>query len=162
MSLSIRRAEPTDSALVYALVRELAEYENLQHEIVAMPEDIAAALFAPEPRVYCDIAEWNGEPAGFAVWFLIFSTFSGRFGLYLEDIFVRPPFRRRGIGTALLKRLARHCVEKGYARFEWAVLDWNAPSIAFYESLGATVMHEWKLCRLAGEPLARFGGKDAA
>ncbi len=162
MSLAIRPAQPVDTELVFALIRELAEYESLQHELAAKPEDIAAALFAPEPRVYCDIAEWDGEPAGFAVWFLIFSTFSGRYGLYLEDVFVRMPFRRKGIGTALLKRLAQHCVDKEYARFEWAVLDWNAASIAFYESIGARVMHEWKLCRLTGAALAKFARMDVA
>lgn len=159
--LSIRRAEPADAELVFTLVGELAEYENLQHEVAAKPEDIAAALFAPEPRLFCDIAEWNGAPAGFAVWFLIFSTFSGRYGLYLEDVFVRPAFRRNGIGSALLKRLAQHCVEQGYARFEWAVLDWNAPAIGFYESIGAKIMHEWKLCRLTGAALANFANGAA-
>lgn len=161
MSLAIRRAEPSDTALVYALVCELADYENLQHEMAAKPEDIADVLFAPDPRLFCDIAEWDGLPAGFAVWLLNFSTFRGRHGIYLEDVFVRPEFRGRGIGTALLKRLAQHCVEKDYARFEWAVLDWNAPSIAFYESIGARVMHEWKLCRMSGAALAQFA-KDAA
>jgi GNAT superfamily N-acetyltransferase len=156
MTLSIRRAEPADTELVFALVCELAGYENLQHEIAAKPEDIAEALFAREPRLYCDLAEWNGEPAGFSVWFLNFSTFRGRHGIYLEDVFVRPPFRKRGIGAALLKRLAKRCVENDYGRFEWTVLDWNAPSIAFYESIGAKVMHEWKLCRLTGPALARF------
>ncbi len=156
MTLSIRPAEPADTELVFALVCELAGYENLQHEIAAKPEDIAEALFAREPRLYCDLAEWNGEPAGFSVWFLNFSTFRGRHGIYLEDVFVRPPFRKRGIGAALLKRLAKRCVENDYGRFEWTVLDWNAPSIAFYESIGAKVMHEWKLCRLTGPALARF------
>jgi diamine N-acetyltransferase len=162
MTLTIRSAQPSDADLVFALVCELAEYEHLQHEMVAKPQDIAAALFAPAPRLSCDIAEWNGEAAGFAVWFSSFSTFKGRFGLYLEDLFVRPPFRRKGIGRALLRRLAQHCVEQDYARFEWAVLDWNAPSIRFYESIGARVMHEWKLCRLTGPALAQFARKDAA
>jgi len=161
MTLSIRRAEPGDTALVYALVCELADYENLQHEVAATPEDIAGALFAREPRLYCDIAEWDSEPAGFSVWFLNFSTFRGRHGVYLEDVFVRPPFRKRGIGTALLKRLAKHCVDNDYGRFEWAVLDWNAPSIGFYESIGAKIMHEWKLCRLTGAALARFASEAA-
>ncbi len=156
MTLCIRRAEPADTEIVFALVCELAGYENLQHEIAAKPEDIAEALFAREPRLYCDLAEWNSEPAGFSVWFLNFSTFRGRHGIYLEDVFVRPPFRKRGIGAALLKRLAKRCVENDYGRFEWTVLDWNAPSIAFYESIGAKVMHEWKLCRLTGPALARF------
>lgn len=162
MSLTIRPAQPADAALVFALVCELAEYENLQHEVAAKSEDIAAALFAREPRLYCDIAELDGEPAGFSVWFLNFSTFHGRHGIYLEDVFVRSEFRGRGIGTVLLKRLAQHCVEMDYVRFEWAVLDWNAPSIAFYEVIGAKVMSEWKLCRLSGAALAQFARKDAA
>jgi GNAT superfamily N-acetyltransferase len=157
-SLLIRAAVPADATLVFALVRELAEYENLQGEVAATPEAIAAALFAPEPRLYCDIAEWNGEPAGFAVWFLNYSTFRGRHGLYLEDLFVRPQFRGHGIGKALMARLARHCVEQGMARFEWAVLDWNKPSIAFYKSIGAQVMDEWRICRLSGQALADFAG----
>src|SRR5579885_1325352 len=125
MTLSIRRAEPGDIDLVFALVCELAEYEHLTHEVAAKREDISAALFAREPRLFCDIAEWGGEPAGFSVWFLNLYNFSGRHGVYLEDVFVRPAFRGRGIGTALLKRLARHCVENDYGRFEWTVLDWN-------------------------------------
>jgi GNAT superfamily N-acetyltransferase len=156
MTLTIRGAVPSDTDLVFALVCELADYENLQNDVAAKPEDIASALFAREPRLFCDIAEWDGEPAGFSVWFLNFSTFRGRHGIYLEDVFVRPPFRGRGIGTALLKRLAKHCVDNDYGRFEWTVLDWNAPSISFYESIGAKVMHEWKLCRLTGAALARF------
>ena len=156
MTLFIRRAVPADTALIFALVCELADYENLQHEIDATPEEIAKALFAPEPRIHCHVAEWDGEPAGFAVWFLNFSTFRGRHGIYLEDVFVKPDFRGRGIGTALMRRIAQTCVEQGYARFEWAVLDWNAPSIGFYESIGASVMSEWKLCRLSGPALARF------
>ena len=162
MSLSIRRAEPADAALVYELVCALADYEKLRHEVDATPEEIAKALFAPEPRLYCDLAEWNGEAAGFAVWFLNFSTFRGRHGIYLEDVFVRPEFRGRGIGKALMQTLAQTCVDKGYARFEWAVLDWNAPSIAFYESLGADIKGEWKLCRMSGPALARFAGRAPA
>ena len=161
MSLSIRRARPADAALVFALVRELADYEKLTHEVDATPQDLSKALFAPEPKLYCDIADWSGEPAGFAVWFLNFSTFRGRHGIYLEDVFVRPQFRGRGIGKALMQALAKTCVDNGYARFEWAVLDWNAPSIAFYESIGAKMMHEWKLCRLTGAALAQFAGEAA-
>lgn len=161
MSLAIRRAAPADAALVFALVCELADYENLQHEVDATPEEIAKALFSPEPRVYCDVAEWDGEPAGFAVWFLNFSTFRGRHGVYLEDVFVRPEYRGRGIGKALMQKLARTCVDEGYARFEWAVLDWNAPSIAFYRSIGAEIKGEWKLCRMSGPALANFAGRGA-
>ncbi len=159
MSLSIRRAEPADAALVYELVCALAVYEKLRHEVDATPEEIAKALFAPEPRLYCDLAEWNGEAAGFAVWFLNFSTFRGRHGIYLEDVFVKPDFRGRGIGKALMRHLARTCVDNGYARFEWAVLDWNAPSIAFYESIGAEIKGEWKVCRMSGPALAKFAGQ---
>lgn len=156
MSLAIKAARREDSALVFALVRELAEYEKLSAEVDASEAQIAGALFAREPKLFCDIAEWDGQPAGFAVWFLNFSTFRGRHGVYLEDVFVRPAFRGRGIGKALLAQLARRCVERGYARFEWAVLDWNEPSIAFYKSIGAQVMDEWKICRLSGEALASF------
>ncbi len=159
MSLTIRAARPDDSALIFSLVRELAEYEKLSHEVDATEEMIAAALFGDAPRLYCDIAEWDGQPAGFAVWFLNFSTFRGRHGIYLEDVFVRPAFRGRGIGKALLMRLARRCVDEGWARFEWAVLDWNAPSIAFYKSIGAQVMDEWKVCRLSGDALSRFAAQ---
>jgi GNAT superfamily N-acetyltransferase len=160
VSLAIRAARRQDSALIFALVRELAEYEKLSNEVDATEDMIAAALFAPTPRLYCDIAEWDGAPAGFAVWFLNFSTFRGRHGIYLEDIFVRPAYRGRGIGKALMARLARACVDEGWARFEWAVLDWNVRSIAFYQSIGAEVMDEWKVCRLSGEALNRFGAED--
>jgi GNAT superfamily N-acetyltransferase len=161
VSLSIRAARPDDTALIFALVCELADYENLQGEVDATPEEIALALFAPEPRLYCDIAEWDGAPAGFAVWFLNFSTFRGRHGLYLEDLYVRPEMRQRGIGKALMRRLAQHCVERKLARFDWAVLDWNAPSVAFYKSIGAQVMDEWKICRLSGAALAGFAKQGA-
>jgi diamine N-acetyltransferase len=156
MSLAIRAAAPADSALIFALVRELADYEKLAGDVNATPEAIAAALFSAQPRLFCDIADWNGEPAGFEVWFLNFSTFRGRYGIYLEDIFVRPPFRNKGIGKALMARLAKRCVDEGWARFEWAVLDWNAPSIAFYKSIGAQVMDEWRICRLSGQALQDF------
>jgi GNAT superfamily N-acetyltransferase len=162
VSLTIRAARPDDTALIFALVCELADYENLQGEVDATPEEIARALFAPEPRLYCDIAEWDGAPAGFAVWFLNFSTFRGRHGIYLEDLFVRPEMRKRGIATALMRRLAQHCVERKLARFDWAVLGWNAPSIAFYKSIGAQVMDEWKICRLSGAALAGFAKQGAA
>ena len=161
MSLVLRAAAPADAALIFALVRELAEYEKLAGEVAATEQQIAAALFGSEPRLFCEIAEWSGEPAGFAVWFLNFSTFRGRHGIYLEDLFVRPAFRKRGIGKALMARLAKRCAEEGYARFEWAVLDWNAPSIAFYRSIGAQVMDEWKICRLSGDALQAFAGEGA-
>ncbi|MBR0869305.1 GNAT family N-acetyltransferase [Bradyrhizobium tropiciagri] len=154
MSLAIRRARPDEAGLVLSLVRELAAYEKLLHEVHASEADIAEALFGANPRLYCDIAEWNGEPAGFAVWFVNFSTFAGRHGIYLEDLFVRPALRGNGIGKALLVHLAKECRAQGFARLQWAVLDWNAPSIAFYKSLGAELMDEWTLCRVSGEALA--------
>jgi GNAT superfamily N-acetyltransferase len=148
---------PGEAALVLAFVRELAAYEHLLDAVDATEAMVEAALFAPNPRAFCDIAEWDGEPAGFALWFANFSSFRGRHGLYLEDLFVRPAYRRRGIGSALFRHLARRCVAQGWTRFEWAVLDWNAPSIAFYRSLGADLMQEWTICRLTGDALARLG-----
>ena len=154
MSLIIRRARPDEAALVLSLVRELAEYEKLLHEVEATEADIADALFGGNPRLFCDIAEWNGEAAGFAVWFINFSTFSGRSGIYLEDLFVRPVQRGKGIGKALLSHLAKECVSNGWSRLQWSVLDWNTPSIEFYKSLGAVLMDEWTVCRIGGPALA--------
>lgn len=162
MSIAIRPARREDAALIFALVRELAEYEKLLDQVDATEQSIARVLFAESPRVFCDIAEWDGEPCGFALWFLNFSSFRGRHGVYLEDLFVRPSHRGRGLGKALLARLARRCVAEGWSRFEWAVLDWNAPSIAFYKSLGATMLEEWRICRVSGEALARLATRAAA
>ena len=136
-----------------SLVRELAEYEKLLHEVEATEAMIADALFCVSPRLFCDIAEWNGEVAGFAVWFINFSTFSGRSGIYLEDLFVRPALRGKRIGKALLSHLAKECVANNWSRLQWSVLDWNAPSIAFYKSLGATLLDEWTICKVAGPAL---------
>ena len=152
-ALAIRRARPDEAGLVLALVRELAEYEKLSHEVEATEAMIADALFGDNPRLFCDIAEWNGEVAGFAVWFINFSTFSGRSGIYLEDLFVRPSLRGNGIGKALLSHPAKVCVTKGWSRVQWSVLDWNEPSIAFYKSLGAVMMDEWTLCKVTGSAL---------
>ncbi|HEY8214762.1 MAG TPA: GNAT family N-acetyltransferase [Methylocystis sp.] len=157
--IHIRPAARDDGALVTSFVRELAEYEKLSHEVEASEDMLTDALFAPSPRVFCDIAESDGAPAGFALWFYTFSSFRGRHGLWLEDIFVRPQFRGGGIGKALLAHLARRCVEEGLGRFEWSVLDWNAPSIAFYEAQGAKLMHEWKICRMTGPALEKFAEK---
>ncbi|HEV7636840.1 MAG TPA: GNAT family N-acetyltransferase [Bradyrhizobium sp.] len=153
MSLTIRRARPGEAGLVLALVRELAEYEKLLHEVEATEAMLDAALFGVSPVLFCEIAEWQGEPAGFAVWFVNFSTFSGRPGIYLEDLFVRPAQRGKGIGRALLAQLARQCVTNGWSRLQWAVLDWNTPSIEFYKSLGAELMDEWTGCRLTDPAL---------
>lgn len=157
MTIAIRAATPADTPLIFDLIRELADYEKLSHAVDATPEMIGEALFGERPRLFCDIAEWNGEAAGLAVWFLNFSTFRGRHGIYLEDLFVRPAYRGKGLGKALMARLAARCVEEGYARFEWSVLDWNAPSIAFYEAIGADVLPDWKFCRMSGDALSSFG-----
>jgi GNAT superfamily N-acetyltransferase len=153
MSLTIRRARPDEVGVVYSLIRELAEYERLLHEVEATEPMIADALFGENPRLFCDIAEWNGEVAGFAVWFINFSTFSGRSGIYLEDLFVRPALRGKGIGKALLTHLAKECVVNDWSRLQWSVLDWNEPSIAFYKSLGAVLLDEWTICKVAGPAL---------
>ena len=151
--LTLRPACAADAPLVLSFIRELAEYEKLAHDVVATQADIEAALFCERPRVFCDIAEQDGAPAGFALWFYTFSTFRGRHGIYLEDLYVRPEHRGAGIGKALLGGLARRCRAEGLARLEWAVLNWNAPSIAFYESLGAQPHDEWTVYRLADEAL---------
>jgi GNAT superfamily N-acetyltransferase len=156
VSLSIRRARPDEGSLIFSLICELAEYEKLSHEVEATEAGIAAALFSDHPRIYCEIAEWNGEGVGFAVWFFNFSTFSGRAGIFLEDLFVRPAFRGKGIGKALLVHLAKLCVDNGWSRMQWSVLDWNTPSIEFYKSLGGEMMDEWKLVRLNGAALSQL------
>jgi GNAT superfamily N-acetyltransferase len=160
MTVAIRPVRPGEAGLVFAFVRELAAYERLLDAVDATEAMIDAALFGPSSRVFCDIAEWAGEPAGFVLWFASFSSFRGRHGLYLEDLFVRPAFRRRGIGSALFRHLARRCIAQGWTRFEWAVLDWNAPSIAFYRSLGADLLTEWTVCRLTGDALTRLGAAE--
>ena len=156
MSITIRRARPGEADLVLSFVRELADYEKLTHELEATAADLDAVLFGENPRLFCEIAEWQSEPVGFAVWFFNFSTFRGRAGIYLEDLFVRPAFRGNGIGKALLVHLARLCVDNNWSRLQWSVLDWNTPSIEFYKSLGAVMMDEWKLARINGEALARL------
>ena len=156
MSLSLRPARPGDAALVLALIRELAEYERLTHEVDASEAAIEAALFGATPRVFCELAEWEDAPAGLAIWFYSFSTFRGRHGIYLEDLFVRPQFRGRGVGRALLASLARRCVAEDLPRLEWSVLDWNEPAIRFYRSLGAVQMDDWTVYRLAGDALERL------
>jgi GNAT superfamily N-acetyltransferase len=153
MSLTIRRARPGEAGLVLSLVRELAAYQKLHHEVEATEAMIDAALFGSNPQLFCEIAEWQGEPAGFAIWFHNFSTFSGRRGIYLEDLFVRPAQRGRGFGKALLVHLAGECVANGWSRLQWSVLDWNRPAIEFYQSLGAELLEQWTICRIDGPAL---------
>ncbi|MFJ1974296.1 GNAT family N-acetyltransferase [Streptomyces sp. NPDC087903] len=155
----IRAATPADVPVIHTLIRELAEYEKALHEVRATPEQLHETLFGDHPAAYAHIATdgTTGEPVGFALWFLNFSTWRGVHGIYLEDLYVRPTARGAGHGKALLTELARLCVARGYQRLEWAVLNWNAPSIAFYESLGARPQTEWTVYRLTDEALERLG-----
>ncbi|MDE2091650.1 MAG: GNAT family N-acetyltransferase [Gammaproteobacteria bacterium] len=152
----IRPARPHESALILDLIRELAEYEKLAHEVVATEQDIRSALFGKQPSAECLIAELGDTSIGFALFFHNFSTFAGKPGLYLEDLFIKPEFRGRGYGRKMLAHLANLAVQRGCGRFEWAVLDWNAPAIRFYESLGAKIMQEWNINRLTGDALKKL------
>jgi len=156
----IRPARPGDVAAIHRLVLGLAEYENSVEEVVASEDDLRRALFGEQPAVFAHVATRDGAVAGFALWFLTFSTWTGRHGIYLEDLYVTPELRGHGYGKALLAELARICVERGYARFEWAVLDWNTPAIGFYRALGAAAMDEWTVQRLAGPALDALAGRD--
>jgi GNAT superfamily N-acetyltransferase len=159
MTLAIRPATVADTDLVVGFITDLAAYEKLEHEARATPADIARDLFGENPKVFCDIAEWEDRPAGFALWFYTYSTFQGRHGIWLEDLFVDPALRGKGIGKALLVHLARRCVAEQLGRLEWWVLDWNEPSIDFYKSQGAVMQDEWTKCRVDGEALAWLGAK---
>ncbi|MGW5638672.1 N-acetyltransferase family protein [Streptomyces sp. NPDC003832] len=156
----IRIATPADVPVIHTLVQELAEYEKAPHEAKATQEQLHEALFGEHPAAFAHMAvdDGTGEPVGFALWFLNFSTWRGVHGIYLEDLYVRPTARGAGHGRALLTELARICVARGYERLEWSVLDWNAPSIAFYESLGARPQDEWTVYRLTDEALSELGG----
>ena len=152
--IEIRPATPADVALILALIKELAEYERLSHEVVATESQISATLFGERPVCEVLIASLDGTPVGFALFFPNYSTFLGRPGLYLEDLFVRPEVRGKGYGRALLVRLAQIAQERGCGRMEWAVLDWNEPAIQFYRKLGATPMEEWTVFRLTSDGIA--------
>jgi GNAT superfamily N-acetyltransferase len=149
----IRHAMPADTDAIFALVHELAVYEKLADEVDATPPSLGEALFCDHPRVFCDIALVDDTPVGIAIWFYTFSTFRGRHGIWLEDLYVQPAFRGRGIGKALLSGLAERCVTENLARLDWSVLDWNAPSIAFYQAMGAKLMDAWTSCRCEGDAL---------
>ncbi|MEV8456262.1 GNAT family N-acetyltransferase [Streptomyces sp. NPDC052095] len=156
----IRTAVPADVPAIHAMIRELAAYEKALHEVRTTGEQLHEALFGERPAAYAHIAEAeDGEPVGFALWFLNFSTWRGVHGIYLEDLYVRPERRGGGHGKALLTELARICVERGYQRLEWSVLDWNAPSIAFYEALGARPQDGWTVYRMTDAALAELGGR---
>ena len=153
---TIRRALPEDVPEILQMVRDLAEYEKALDEAIATEEQFQAALFGPDPKVFAHVIEHTGDGhalGGFAMWFLNFSTWLGQHGLYLEDLYVRPELRGSGYGAALLSTLARECVDKGYGRFEWWVLDWNEPALGFYRGLGAVPMDEWTVQRVTGQAL---------
>ena len=163
---SIRFAEPRDVEAIVGLIRELAEFERLGHLVKATPEALHRHLFGARPVVEALVADPPDDaaaaatgPVGFALFFTNFSTFLAQPGLYLEDLYVQPAHRGRGVGRALLERLAALAVERGCGRFEWSVLDWNAGAIRFYERMGATVMPEWRICRVTGAALERLGGR---
>jgi GNAT superfamily N-acetyltransferase len=160
--LRIRAARPGDEALVLEFVRELAEYERLSHEVVATEADFAQALFGQPRRAEVLLADFDGRPAGFALFFFTYSTFAGKAGLYLEDLFVRPEYRGQGVGVGLLRQLAVVAGERGCARMEWVVLDWNQPAIDFYERLGARSMGDWKTYRLEAAALASLAAAGTA
>ncbi|WP_327132611.1 GNAT family N-acetyltransferase [Streptomyces sp. NBC_01343] len=154
----IRSAAVEDVPVIHAMIRELAEYEKVPHEARATQEQLREALFGERPAAFAHIAQaQDGEAVGFSLWFLNFSTWRGVHGIYLEDLYVRPGARGGGYGKALLAELARICVERGYERLEWAVLKWNAPTIAFYEALGARPQDEWSVYRLTDDALRRLG-----
>ena len=156
--LRISPATPADVPLLLSFIRKLAEYEKLSHAVVATEASLHDALFSARPAAEALLAYWNEAPVGFAVFFSNFSTFEGRAGIYLEDLFVDPEMRGKGIGKGLLREVARIARERGCPRLEWAVLDWNAPSIAFYRSLGAQPMDDWTVFRMSPEAIAKLAG----
>ena len=157
MTLSVRHADPADLPLIAHFIRELADYERLAHEVRFIERTLGEHLFGAHPMAEVLIGAVDGEPQGYALFVHNFSSFEGRPGVWLEDLFVREAARGQGLGTALLAALARLAVERGCARLEWSVLDWNAPSIAFYETLGARALSQWKAMRVEGEALHRLG-----
>lgn len=158
--LRIAPAAPADVPIILGFIRKLAEYEKLSHLVAATEDNIREHVFGTNPVAEVLLAYWNADPAGFALYLRNFSTFLGHPGIYLEDLFVEPEHRGKGIGKALLIRLAKIAVERGYGRLEWAVLNWNAPSIEFYRSLGAVALDDWTAYRLTGDALSRLALSD--
>ena len=154
--LTIRPATASDISLIQQFIRDLAEYEREPEAAVATQEDLLRDGFGPEPKYRCVIAEWNGKPAGFAFFFYNYSTWQGKPGLYLEDLFVKPSFRGKGIGKALLLHLAKIAAAENCGRFQWQVLDWNTPAIDFYKSLGAEMMSAWLTMRIEGDNIRKL------
>ena len=157
--MKIRLAEPEDVNDIHRLIYELAVYERAPEAMVASIEQIRDSLFTQHPVAFCHVAEVDGKIVGIALWFLNYSTWLGKPGIYLEDLFVQPEYRGNGLGKAFMKTLAKLCIERGYERFQWWVLDWNEPSIDFYKSLGAVPMDEWTVFRLSGEALKKFASQ---
>jgi GNAT superfamily N-acetyltransferase len=153
----LRAAEPRDVPAIVGLIRELADFEHLSHLVQVTPQSLHPQLFGDKPAAEAVVAERGGQVIGFALFFTNFSTFLGLPGLYLEDLYVQPPHRGSGVGRALLSHLAGLANQRGYGRFEWSVLDWNVNAIRLYEGMGATVMPEWRICRVSGDALRNFG-----
>ena len=155
--MNIRPAKSEEVGEVLQLIQDLATYEKAPEQVEASKEDLLNTIFVKDPRVFCDLVEVDGQVAGMAIWFLNYSTWQAKHGIYLEDIFIKPEYRGRGYGKALLKHLAKICDEKGYGRLQWWVLDWNSPAIEFYKSFGAEAMDEWTVYRTSGQALKDLG-----
>ena len=155
--MKIRSARVIDAPIILQLIKELADFERAPDAVEASEKDIVETIFADEPKVFCEVVEVDDEIAGLAIWFLNYSTWQGKHGIYLEDLYIRPQFRGRGFGKALLKHLAAICNERGYGRFQWWVLDWNESAIEFYRGLGAEAMDEWTVYRVSGKGLKELG-----
>ena len=155
--MKIRPAKSEEVGEVLQLIQDLATYEKAPEQVEASKEDLLNTMFVKDPRVFCDLVEVDGQVAGMAIWFLNYSTWQAKHGIYLEDIFIKPEYRGRGYGKALLKHLAKICDEKGYGRLQWWVLDWNSPAIEFYKSFGAEAMDEWTVYRTSGQALKDLG-----
>ena len=153
----IRPAKVGDLPEILQLIKDLAVYEKAEHEVLATVEELERTLFGEVPKVFAHVVDVDGKVVGIAIWFLNYSTWLGKHGIYLEDLYVQPEFRGQGFGLGLLKELARICVERGYPRFQWWVLDWNSPAIEFYSSHGAVAMDEWTVHRITGEALKKLG-----
>ena len=159
--MSVRPIRADDVPIAVALVRELADYERALDEVRLTEEQLTACLFGESPGLFGHVAEHDGQVVGLALWFLNFSTWRGTHGIHLEDLYVQPQHRGRGLGKELLRTLAAVCVERGYSRLEWSVLDWNSPSIEFYKAAGAVPMDEWTVFRLTGGALTDFAGEGS-
>jgi GNAT superfamily N-acetyltransferase len=155
--LKIRPAKSEEVGEVLQLIQDLATYEKAPEQVEASKDDLLNTIFAKEPRVFCDLVEVDGQIAGMAIWFLNYSTWQAKHGIYLEDLYIKPEFRARGYGKALLKHLAQICDKEGYGRLQWWVLDWNSPAIEFYRSFGAEAMDEWTVYRTSGQALKDLG-----